>query len=498
MPRMVRHLILVAAVCVVMAAVLAEPPLPQPLAYHNMADERSWLGIPNALNVLSNLPFAAIGVLGLIEVFRAGSGRRSPFQHLWERWPYAALFAGVALTSVGSSYYHLAPDNARLVWDRLPMTLGFMGLLAAVLAERVSLPVARWLFVPLLVVGGGSVGYWYWTEVQGAGDLRPYLLVQFGSLVIVFLLLALYPARYVGGRYLIAGLTAYAAAKGFELADGAIFSLGGIVSGHTLKHLVAAGGVGCLIVMLRVRGDAAANPRRRDVLAALAAAGAAAFLRTPMSAQQNVPAVAAVDHLLLGTNDLDRGIAWFEQRSGVKAAIGGSHPGRGTRNALASLGGRHYLEIIAPDPEQPSGNLTMNLRALAEPRLIAWAAATTDIGGIARRIRDRGNIAAPRDGSRARPDGRMLRWRTLTVQTDLAREEVNPIPFFIEWASDSVHPSEDSPKGCDLAAFEFEHPDPKALGSALATLGIDAPVRQAAEVRLVARLKTPKGLVVLI
>jgi hypothetical protein len=186
---------------------LAGRPMPQPLAYHDMADQRSWLGIPNALNVLSNLPFAVVGVLGLATVFGSRVDRRVRFQESWERWPYAALFAGVALTTLGSSYYHLAPDNARLVWDRLPMTLGFMGLLTSVLTERVSLPVGRRLFAPLLAVGSASVGYWYWSEVQGAGDLRPYLLVQFGSLLVVVLVLVLYPARYPGSRYLFAGAT---------------------------------------------------------------------------------------------------------------------------------------------------------------------------------------------------------------------------------------------------------------------------------------------------
>jgi hypothetical protein len=255
--QVVRHFCVVIAVFGAVAAVLAGPPVAQPLAYHNMADQRSWLGIPNAWNVLSNLPFAVIGVLGLAAIFGSNVERRVPFRDSWERWPYAALFAGVALTSVGSSYYHLAPDNARLVWDRLPMTIGFMGLLAAVLAERVSLPVARWLFTPLLALGAASVGYWYWSEVQGAGDLRLYLLVQFGSLLVVVLLLILYPAHYGGGRYLIAGLTAYVAAKGLELADGRVFALGRIVSGHTLKHLVAAGGVACLVGMLRARSPLA-------------------------------------------------------------------------------------------------------------------------------------------------------------------------------------------------------------------------------------------------
>lgn len=264
---MVRHVILVLAVGAVLAVVLLQPPMSQPLSYHNMADQRTLLGIPNALNVLSNVPLAFVGALGLVAVFKPGS--RHVFEHPWERWPYAALFTGVALTSIGSSYYHLAPDNARLVWDRLPMTLGFMGLSTAVLAERVNLRLARRLFVPLLVTGGGSVAYWYWSEVHGAGDLRPYLLVQFGSLLVVALVLVLYSSRYAGGRYLAAGLAGYAAAMLFETADAAIFAMGRITSGHTLKHLVAAGAVGCVVVMLGVRGYAARpTPAQRHVVAA--------------------------------------------------------------------------------------------------------------------------------------------------------------------------------------------------------------------------------------
>ncbi len=133
------------------------------------------------------------------------------------------------------------------------MAVGFMGLLTALLAERVSLRLSRWLFGPLLVIGAVSVVYWYWTELQNAGDLRLYLLVQFGSLLLAVLLLALYPARYAGTGYFIVGLVAYAAAKGFELADRETYAVGRIVSGHTLKHLAAAGGVMCLVAMLRMR-----------------------------------------------------------------------------------------------------------------------------------------------------------------------------------------------------------------------------------------------------
>lgn len=236
---------------------------------------------------------------------------------------------------------------------------------------------------------------------------------------------------------------------------------------------------------------------RRTLLGLFAAAGGG-LLRTSMGAQRNTSALGAADHLLLGTNDLDGGIAWFEQRTGVKAVVGGTHPGRGTRNALVALQGRQYLEIIAPDPAQPPGNLRMNLRALREPRLITWAAAASDIDGLAKRIREQGHQAAdPRDGSRARPDGRVLRWRTLAIHTDLAQAEVDPIPFFIEWAPGSAHPSQDSPTGCGLTALQFEHPNATRLESTFAALGIEAVVRQSPHARLVATLTTPKGRVVL-
>jgi hypothetical protein len=212
-----------------------------------MADERTLAGIPNALNVLSNLPFAMVGLMGLA-LLRTGS---HGFADPRDRWPYAVLFGGVLLTAIGSSYYHLAPDNARLVWDRLPMTAGFMGLLAAVISERIDRRAGRALLAPLVIAGVGSVIYWYWTELHGAGDLRPYGLVQFGSLAIVALILVLYPAP--GTRYIVGGLVVYLLSKIFELADLQIFALGQVVSGHTLKHLVAAVGVWCLVLMVQAR-----------------------------------------------------------------------------------------------------------------------------------------------------------------------------------------------------------------------------------------------------
>jgi ceramidase len=240
--RLSRLLLLVVGGALI--AALAVPRVAQDPAYHQFADTRPLLGIPNGLNVLSNVPFAMVGLAGLVAVARMGA---------WERWPYAALFAGVALTSVGSAYYHFAPDNWTLVWDRLPMTVGFMGLLTAVLSERVSHRLARALFVPLLVFGAASVVYWYWSEVRGVGDLRPYALVQFGSLVVILMALLGSPSRHGDDRFLYWALGAYLLAKVFESADAAIFEAGRIVSGHTVKHVVAAAALWFIVVMIHIR-----------------------------------------------------------------------------------------------------------------------------------------------------------------------------------------------------------------------------------------------------
>jgi len=212
-----------------------------------------------------------------------------------------------------------------------------------------------------------------------------------------------------------------------------------------------------------------------------------------------VPARTAVDHLLLGAADLDRGIAWVERRTGVKAVIGGNHPGVGTQNALISLGGRQYLEIIAPDPAQTVYNFPIDVRTLTEPRLMTWAAVTGDINAVAKTAREAGHhILGPRDGSRARPDGKVLKWKILGVLNTLGLQGVEPIPFFIEWSTDSLHPSQDSPTGCELQSFEIEHPNPASVIDALKGLGIEAQVKRARHVKLNARLKTPKGEVELI
>jgi hypothetical protein len=197
---------------------------------------------------------------------------------------------------------------------------------------------------------------------------------------------------------------------------------------------------------------------------------------------------------LLGVADLDRGIEWVEKMTGVKAVFGGSHPGRGTRNALLSLGGRRYLEIIAPDPAQTDYRFQIDVRKLAEPRLITWAVGASDIAALAAKARGAGHqVFGPMDGSRARPDGKVLKWKTLGVGNELGRDGVEPIPFFIEWAADSLHPSQNSPSGCELQSLILEHPEVAKLRGMLRDLGIDAEVKQGAAARFIAAVKTPKG-----
>lgn len=201
-----------------------------------------------------------------------------------------------------------------------------------------------------------------------------------------------------------------------------------------------------------------------------------------------------VDHMLLGISDLDRGIEWVEKNTGIRPAIGGVHPGVGTRNALLSLGEKTYLEVIAPDPKQSEFNFHLDMRKFAEPRLITWGAATNDIEAIAKKAKeDSFEILGPRDGSRTRPDGKILKWKTVVVMKRFGGQSIEPFPFFIQWSADSIHPSQDSPKGCELVSFEIEHPKSSELMAAFKKFGIAVNVKEARGIRLLANLKTPKG-----
>ncbi|HEV3418696.1 MAG TPA: VOC family protein [Candidatus Acidoferrum sp.] len=199
-----------------------------------------------------------------------------------------------------------------------------------------------------------------------------------------------------------------------------------------------------------------------------------------------------LDHILLGSPDLRGGIDFVEMHTGVRATFGGVHPGRGTQNALLSLGERRYVEIIAPDPEQPrvKNPLASNLHSLAKPRLIGWAAHPGSLSVFAEKLRAAGlAFEGPASGSRKRPDGQLLKWQTLS----LADTASGLLPFFIEWSQDSVHPSIDAPKGCALLSFSAEIPNTEKLEAALKTLNLDLPVKRGEKPRLHAVISGPKG-----
>lgn len=213
------------------------PPIAQDSAYHHFADARAWLGLVNFANVVSNALFLAAGLYGLWVVAKLPPGR--------VRTALAVFFAGVVLVGPGSTYYHVAPDNGTLFWDRLPITVALMGLFAAVLEERVMRggAAAQWLLAALIAVGLASVVYWRLSESAGRGDLRAYALVQYLPMLLIPLALGLFPQRraLIGRQAVLWAFALYVLAKVVEHFDAQILdALGGLVSGHTLKHLCAA------------------------------------------------------------------------------------------------------------------------------------------------------------------------------------------------------------------------------------------------------------------
>lgn len=212
---------------VAVVVTLRLPPIPQDLAYHAFADRRTILGVPYALNVLSNVGFVVAGVWSLARVARASLPA-------WERAAGGLFAVGLVLTGLGSAWYHLAPDNATLVWDRLPLSALFPTVFAVVIGDRVGVGAGRALLAPLALGAVGSVVWW-----RLADDLRPYALAQFLPMLLIPLMLALLPGRRPVGP-LLWGIGLYATAKVAELADPVVFALTGVVSGHTLKHLLAA------------------------------------------------------------------------------------------------------------------------------------------------------------------------------------------------------------------------------------------------------------------
>jgi hypothetical protein len=222
------------------AGVMAVEPIAQSAAYHDFADQRFLLGVPNLFDVASSFAFIVVGAMGIAVC----AGPRRPRRVSW-----MALFIATVLAGFGSAYYHWAPNDATLVWDRIPIALACMALLVALVVEHVDEGLERFLLAPALALGVMSVLWWRWS-----GDLRPYLWVQFAPLLCIPFVLAMFPARYTHRRFMLYGLGLYGLAKAAEIGDLDIFRLTAeVISGHTLKHLLAAGAVLPLLVMLRKR-----------------------------------------------------------------------------------------------------------------------------------------------------------------------------------------------------------------------------------------------------
>lgn len=229
------------------------PPLPQDQEYLRFADNRSLWGIQNFGDIVSNIPFSLVGILGLLTLKRSWKDK-TRFTQQSEALPFAVAFTGLILLGPCSAYFHWAPGNDTLIWDRLPMTLVFMAFFSIIIAERIHLKAGLALLPVLMAVGIGSVIYWNVTESAGQGDLRPYALVQFLPILIIPLILISFKPLYTGAQHLVEVIVWYGLAKVFELLDSWIFAFTHqLVSGHTLKHLAAAVGIFGLVKYIRVR-----------------------------------------------------------------------------------------------------------------------------------------------------------------------------------------------------------------------------------------------------
>ncbi len=239
-PKQKHLLLLSTSFCLIILAILiATDPVPQDLVYHLLIDQRQWFTVPNFANIISNLPFATIGLSGFFLTLKNKETSTS----------WYLFFIGLFLVAFGSSYYHLHPNNQTLIWDRLPMTICFMSLFSALCAENISSRYETVILPVAIFLGLSSVIYWHYTN-----DLRFYALIQFGALLSIPLILSFYKSQYSHHHYLLYGLLFYILAKVFELNDSLTFELTDhLLSGHTIKHLLAAAATYCVYLMLKKR-----------------------------------------------------------------------------------------------------------------------------------------------------------------------------------------------------------------------------------------------------
>ena len=232
LPRIVIILLPAVAALVLLSTI---PPIAQDPGYHQFADQRTLLGIPNFWNVVSNAPFLLVGVYGLRSI------GRSRWDLPLDRYAWLVVAVASVLIGFGSGYYHLAPSNGSLFWDRLPMTLAFMGIFSAVIGEYIHARSGVILLTPLLFLGVFSVEVWRRSELAGTGDLRFYAIVQFYPMAALPLILWLFRPRYTHAGAMWGMISLYAVAKLLELLDGPILRWTmGLMSGHSLKHFAGA------------------------------------------------------------------------------------------------------------------------------------------------------------------------------------------------------------------------------------------------------------------
>ena len=250
--RSKRIAVLIAISIPLIAGVLLSPPIPQPVEYHNFADQRPLFGIPHFWNVISNLPFAVIGIAGCIWLACA-PGKESAFSEPWERRAYFTFFFGEFLTCIGSAYYHAAPNNETLVLDRLVFSLLLTSFFVIVITEFVNRRFGRALLAPMVLLGLFSVLWWHATELAGRGDLRFYLSVQFYPVAAIPILIALFRSRYTLPGMFLLTWALYGVAKICELFARPIYELTRVWSGHTFKHFIAAAATVCVLYTLHRR-----------------------------------------------------------------------------------------------------------------------------------------------------------------------------------------------------------------------------------------------------
>jgi len=232
---------------IVISVMIFIPAIQQDPAYHLFVDARLMLGVSNLLNVVSNIPFLFIGLLGVVLIIRNSDVAII----LEQKWSYLIFFVGVLLVSLGSGYYHLNPSNETLVWDRLPMTIAFMAFFSIILSEFISVKVGRILFIPLIVIGLFSIWYWNYTEQNGTGDLRLYALVQFLPMLLIPIILLSFRCRFTLVKYYWFFLAMYVLAKLMEMFDAVIYDYLVFISGHSIKHLLAS--LGCIIFYYQLK-----------------------------------------------------------------------------------------------------------------------------------------------------------------------------------------------------------------------------------------------------